>query len=70
VRDRVQSALGKEPVLHCYADEHMIGGIKLRIGDQLIDGSVRTQLRRMRAGLLSSRGELRDRVSRIIEDTD
>jgi hypothetical protein len=30
----------------------MIGGLKLRIGDQLIDGSVAAQLRRMRSTLL------------------
>jgi hypothetical protein len=30
----------------------MIGGLKIRIGDQLIDGSVAAQLRRMRSALL------------------
>jgi hypothetical protein len=29
----------------------MIGGVSLRIGDQLIDGSVRGRLRRLREGL-------------------
>lgn len=48
VRERVKDAFGKDPVLHQYADPSMIGGVKLRIGDQLIDGSVATQLRSMR----------------------
>jgi len=48
VKDRLASLLGKEIVLHPYTDEKMIGGIKLRIGDQLIDGSVETQIRRLR----------------------
>ena len=69
IRARIQSKLGREPVLHCYTDESMIGGIKLRIGDRLIDGSLATRLRRMRQSLLTS-GKLaiRERFDRIIED--
>ena len=48
----LKKSLGKEPVLHFYADAAMIGGLKLRIGDRLIDGSVAAQLRRMRSALL------------------
>lgn len=48
----LKRSLGKEPVLHFHADPAMIGGLKLRIGDRLIDGSVAAQLRRMRSGLL------------------
>lgn len=44
---RIKAAFGKEPVLHSYADPHMIGGVKLRVGDQLLDGSVATRLRRL-----------------------
>ena len=51
VKQRIKETFAKEAVLHSYADPHMIGGIKLRIGDQLIDGSVATRLRRMRAAL-------------------
>lgn len=48
----LKKSLGKDPVLHFYADPAMIGGLKIRIGDQLIDGSVAAQLRRMRSALL------------------
>lgn len=68
IHDRIQSAIGKEPVIHTYADEDMIGGIKLRIGDQLIDGSVQTQLRRMRSNLLGSHAQLRERISSFMEE--
>jgi len=68
IRQRIQQSLGKEPVLHPYTDETMIGGIKLRIGDQLIDGSVASQLRRMRSNLLSSGGTLRERIDKFITD--
>ena len=69
IRARIQSKLGLEPVLHCYTDESMIGGIKLRIGDRLIDGSLATRLRRIRQSILTS-GKLaiRERFDRIIED--
>jgi F-type H+-transporting ATPase subunit delta len=50
--DDLTRSLGKQPVLHFYADPAMIGGLKLRIGDQLIDGSVAAQLRRMRSTLI------------------
>ena len=46
VKARVKEAFAKDAVLHQYSDASMIGGVKLRIGDQLIDGSVATQLRK------------------------
>jgi F-type H+-transporting ATPase subunit delta len=65
---RVQAAIGKEPVLHPYTDPRMIGGVKLRIGDRLIDGSVSTRLRRIKAAILSKGGTLfRDRIAGFIE---
>ncbi len=56
VSQRIKAAFGKEPVLHSYADPHMIGGIKLRVGDQLIDGSIATRLRRLSRSL-AERGQ-------------
>ena len=55
VKARVKDAFSKDAVLHQYSDPNMIGGVKLRIGDQLIDASVATQLRNMRE-TVSSRG--------------
>ena len=52
--EKVKAKFGQEPVFHQYADESLIGGLVLRVGDQLIDGSVRGQLRRMREELLAS----------------
>lgn len=56
VKEKIKAAYGKEAVLHSYADPHMIGGIKLRVGDQLIDGSVATRLRRLQRSL-AERGQ-------------
>jgi len=68
VKDRVQGVFGKEAVLHSYRDAAMIGGIKLRIGDQLIDGSVATRLRRMQAAMLdAARTDLATSPERFID---
>lgn len=70
--DRVGASLkrtiGKDPVLHPYTDAAMLGGLKLQIGDQLIDASVATRLRRMRERLAGPGAEaVRAKFSRIIE---
>lgn len=68
IRSRLQSMLGKEPVIHAYTDEAMIGGLRLQIGDQLIDGSVQTQLRKLREKVSSTGGaEIRAHAARLIE---
>ncbi len=68
IRTRLQSMLGKEPVIHAYTDESMIGGLRLQIGDQLIDGSVQTQLRKLREKVSSTGGaEIRAHAARLIE---
>jgi F-type H+-transporting ATPase subunit delta len=68
VRSRVQSVLGKEPVLHHYSDPTMIGGIKMRIGDQLVDGSVATRLRRMKEEILGKGAtQVRSESERFLE---
>ncbi len=75
LRERVASALrkaiGKEPVIHAYTDETMLGGVKLQIGDQLIDASIATRLRRMRERLNGQGGAaMRERMNQIIEGKD
>lgn len=48
IRDRLAATLGKEVIVHPYTDPAMIGGVRMRIGDQLVDGSIATRLRKMR----------------------
>ena len=63
--------LGKEPVLHPYVDPKMLGGVKLRIGDQLIDGSVQTKLRRLSESIQSGGSvAIRERFETYIENND
>ena len=55
VRLKVGAALKKEPVVHQYVDESIIGGLLLRVEDKLIDASVRTQLETMKRHLIAAR---------------
>jgi F-type H+-transporting ATPase subunit delta len=55
VRRTVSEALKRNAVVHQFLDESIIGGVVLRVRDQLIDGSVRAQLTAMRQKLLAGR---------------
>lgn len=67
LRSRLATALKKEVIAHPYVDPSMIGGVKLKIGDQLVDGSVATQLRRIRDRLeVEGLGALRARADRVV----
>ena len=55
VRQRVGAALKKDAVIHTYVDESIIGGMVLRVQDQLIDASVRGQLQSMKDQILSKK---------------
>lgn len=65
VRDQIATALGKDVRLSQQTDEALIGGIKLRMGDKLIDGSVAAQLRKMKAKIIEA-GESNKRA--ILKD--
>lgn len=69
LRERLQAAIGREPIIHPYTDNEMLGGVKIQIGDRLIDASLATQLRRFREQLRGDGAvELRARMDRIIDD--
>lgn len=48
IRDRLSALVGKQVEVRSKVDPAIIGGVVARIGDQLIDGSVSNQLRRLR----------------------
>jgi F-type H+-transporting ATPase subunit delta len=71
LKQRIQTILGKEPVMYTYTEPAMIGGVKLRIGDQLIDGSVAARLKHIRRQFLSSGGSaVRERFDQILDEGD
>ncbi len=51
MEQRLGEALGKQITATAGVDSDIIGGVVLRIDDHLIDGSVRTRLRRLRREL-------------------
>jgi len=55
VRQRLGAMLGKEIEIRAVVDPDIIGGIVARVGDQLIDGSVIGQLRKLRERLVAQR---------------
>ena len=65
---RLSAALGKNIVVHNYAQPAMIGGLKLKIGDQLLDASISSRLRSMKDRIHKEGGAaLRARIGKIIE---
>ncbi|MBC8104988.1 MAG: ATP synthase F1 subunit delta [Anaerolineae bacterium] len=52
---RITQALKREAVVHPYVDESIIGGMILRVGDKLIDASVKNQLHAIKEKLLASK---------------
>lgn len=67
IKSSLSASLGKDVVLHPYTDASMLGGIRLRIGDQLIDASVRAGLRGLRDRLLDQNANVRSRADNIID---
>jgi F-type H+-transporting ATPase subunit delta len=55
VRQKVSTALKKDAVVYQYVDESIIGGLIVRVQDQLIDASVKTQIANLREQMLAAR---------------
>jgi F-type H+-transporting ATPase subunit delta len=53
IRARLSEIFGKTVIPHVSVDERILGGIVVRQGDQLIDGSLRRRLMGMRRRLLT-----------------
>lgn len=59
---RLAQKIGRQVVLHAYTDPTMLGGIRLQVGDQLLDASLASQLRSIRQQL-SENGPARIRAA-------
>lgn len=49
----LERRLQREVELDCSVDDHLLGGLVIRVGDLVIDGSVRGKLERLRAELVN-----------------
>jgi F-type H+-transporting ATPase subunit delta len=54
-KQKISQALNREAVVHAYVDESIIGGAILRVGDKLIDASVKNQLQSIKEKLLAAK---------------
>ncbi|NJD67555.1 MAG: ATP synthase F1 subunit delta [Candidatus Methylomirabilota bacterium] len=54
LKERLKAATGKEIYLEAQVDPAIVGGFVAQIGSTIYDGSVRTQLKRVREHLLKS----------------
>jgi F-type H+-transporting ATPase subunit delta len=52
IADTVRSLLGGEPILEQTVDPDLIGGVVVRVGDTVFDGSVATQLENVRQRMI------------------
>ncbi|XAL98616.1 ATP synthase F1 subunit delta [Phycisphaeraceae bacterium D3-23] len=55
VAERIGQSLGKEVALRQHVDESLIGGLKIKVGDKLIDASVASQLRAMKNKMIAGK---------------
>jgi F-type H+-transporting ATPase subunit delta len=53
VSDRLSKVLGKSVVPHFTVDETILGGTIVRVGDTVMDGSVRRRLVRLRQRMMA-----------------
>lgn len=68
MRARLRETLHKDVIVHPYVEPEMIGGVKFRIGDQLVDASIATRLRKLKDQFSGAgAAELRARISKIID---
>jgi F-type H+-transporting ATPase subunit delta len=67
---RISAAIGKKAIVHPHVDGSLIGGLKVRIGDRLMDASVAAQLRRMARRLEENGHErVRSNAARLLVET-
>ncbi|MFG0282968.1 MAG: ATP synthase F1 subunit delta [Phycisphaerales bacterium JB039] len=68
IKEQLQKIMAREAIVHPYTDESMLGGIRLRVGDQLVDGALSTKLRHFRDQLaVSGKARMRQRIESVLE---
>ncbi len=66
---KVGASVGGKALLSQRVDESILGGLKLRIGDKLIDGSVATQLQQIKRDMVArGREAVRSNTEALLSD--
>jgi F-type H+-transporting ATPase subunit delta len=55
ITQQLSRALGKDVVPHFVVNEAILGGVVVRVGDTVLDGSVRRRLSTLRSRMLGTR---------------
>ena len=53
---RLEKATGKKILLHTKVDPRVVGGLRIKLGDKIIDGTVRRRLQQLKRALVPARG--------------
>ncbi len=53
LKNRITAASGKSVTLETSVDSKLLGGAVIRVGDRLVDGSLRSRVRKLRKELRS-----------------
>ncbi|MFI5206430.1 MAG: ATP synthase F1 subunit delta [Gemmatimonadales bacterium] len=56
IGERLERAVGKTVLPHFHVDPEVVGGVVVRVGDRVFDGSLRRRLQTLRRAMLTSRG--------------
>lgn len=66
IRATLAGVMKREPVVHAYVDDKMIGGLRIQVGDKMLDATVDANLRKMRDRIVErGGGALRERIDRM-----
>ncbi len=67
--EKLSAALGRNVVLQQKVDPKLIGGLKLRLGDQLLDGTVATQLKLLKHKIMEQgREKVRGNLAGLVAE--
>jgi F-type H+-transporting ATPase subunit delta len=57
LQNKLAARFGKQVQMHTRVEPELIGGLVVRVGDQLLDGSVKTRLQRLKSRLVAAQAE-------------